>query len=89
MGVAEAEVVEGDLLLEQGVGADGDGDGAVGQSAQPGGSPFPVAANQERDRHARLFEIGSQAFAVLAREDFGRRHQGGLEAGVDGRAHGQ
>ena len=60
----EAEVAEGDVLLEEGVGADEDGDLAGGQRAEPGGALGAlVAAGEDLEADAGGFARAARARA--------------------------
>ncbi|MNX27770.1 hypothetical protein D3C86_578630 [compost metagenome] len=77
----QGQAVELDRVLEQGVSADGDLGLARGQSRQPLTSlALRVAAGQQDGRGAGFLQHRGQALIMLAGQDFGRRHQGGLEA---------
>ena len=77
----QGQAVEADGVLEQGVGADGD----LGVTGGQGGqllAPLAVgvaAGEQDGDDAGRL-QQGAELFVMLAGQDFGRGHQGGLEA---------
>ena len=79
-----------DAFLEQGVGADGDVDRALGQAGQHAAALGALhAAGQQFDPHAGREAERRQGAEVLAREHLGRRHQRGLGAGLDRPEHGQ
>ena len=87
----EAEIAEGDALLEQRVGADRDVDrcrrrappGPPRRSA-PRSRPVSSATVEARRRGERR-----DALEMLAGEDLGRRHQRRLPPGLDGARHGE
>ena len=86
----EAEIGEGDFILHQRMGADGDVDRAACEAFQCR-APFRrlVASGDQRDRQARGFGQRLDGGEMLAGEDFGRRHQRGLPPGLDGLRHGE
>ena len=76
----QGQPVEADGVLEQGVGADGD----LGVTRGEGGQllaplAIGVAAGQQDRAEAPAFQQRAQLLVMLARQDFGRGHQGGLE----------
>ena len=86
----EGQPVETDGVLEQGVGADGDlglarGEGGETDAALGGG----VAAGQQDGRDPGGLQHRGQPLPVLTGEDFGRGHEGGLEARCSRVGHGQ
>ena len=84
----EAEAFVGDMLLEDGVGADEDVDRAVGkthQAALPRTPLLPPGQDGDVDRQAG--EHAGERVMMLAGEDFGRGEQGRLRAGLDRREH--
>ena len=86
----EAEVAEGDVLLEERVGADEDVDLAGRQRGEPGGALGAlVAAGQDVEPHPGGLGERLQRQEVLAGEDLGRGHQRRLAAGLDGGEHGE
>ena len=86
----EAELLVGDLLLEDRVGADEDVDRAVGEAHQHAvARPALLAAGEDRDAHADAVELAEQGRMMLAGEDFGRREQRRLRAGFDRGEHRQ
>ena len=79
----EAEVAEGDIILEQRVGADGDLPGAAREPAQgPASRLALVAAGQQLGPEVQAGEEGRDDAVVLARQDLRRRHDRGLGAGL-------
>ena len=84
----QGQPVEADGVLEQGVGADGDLGLARGEGGQLLASlAIGVAAGQQDRADARAFQQRAQLLVMLTRQDFRRRHQGGLE--TTGRRVGQ
>lgn len=84
------QIVEGDGLLEQRVGADDDVDLAACQAGQRIRAFAALLATGE-DGDAKPYLGGKRRDGrkMLARQDFGRCHQGCLAAGLDGTRHGQ
>ena len=83
--MASAEIAERDVLLEQRVGAEQQVDVAerepvedVARARAPRSRPVRMAT-----RDAGGFGERRDGLEMLAREDFGRRHQGGLPSGLD------
>ncbi len=86
----EAEVAEGDVLLEEGVGSDGDGDRAGGQRLElTGAFAALVAAGEDVEADAGGLGERCQREEMLAGEDLGRRHHRGLASGLDRGEHGE
>ena len=86
----EAEVAEGDVGLEERVGADEDGDLAGGEGGELGGALGAlVAAGQQVEADAGGLGERRERVEVLAGEDLGRRHQRRLAAGLDRGEHGE
>ncbi len=84
----EAEVLEDDRALDDGVSADEDVDGAVGQSVEHLLALLTLDGSREHghvDVHA-LEKVGD-GLQVLFGENLGGRHDAGLEAVVDGDEH--
>ena len=80
----EREVAERDLLLKQRMGADEKIDLAPREPVEHLGALAPALAScEDRDAHARRLGQRRDRFQMLAREDFGRRHQRGLAARLD------
>ena len=87
---AQRQGVEDDVVLEEGVGADGDGRRAAGQGAQLFCAQGALVTAGEQDGLDALRGEGrGEGLVVLAGEDFGRRHQGRLQSGRRGVGHGQ
>ena len=87
---AEAQAVKNHVILEQGVGADHDLNLAGSDQIELFLSDLAlVAAGQNEGRDADRGQMRLQAFQMLARQDFGRRHQGGLKTGGGEIGHGQ
>ena len=86
----ESQVGELDLVLDQRMRADDDIDRAFGQTAHCLLLQLlAVAPGEQRQPHARRFGEGRYGGEVLAGQQFGRRHQGGLGAGLDRNEHGE
>ena len=86
----QREVGELDILLHQRVGADHELDRAVGQAAQ--GLLLlllAVAAGEQRQAHAGGLGQRRDGGVMLAGQKLGRRHEGGLRAGLDRDQHRQ
>ena len=80
----EREIVEGNVLLEQGMGAEQEIDVAEGEPVEDFlARRSALAAGEDGDMQARRFGQRLDGVEVLAGEDFGRRHEGGLPAGLD------
>ena len=80
----EREIAERDLVLEQRVGADHEIDLADREPVERlGALAAAVAAGEDGDAQAGFFCKRRDGSEMLAREDFGRRHQRGLAAGFD------
>ena len=80
----EREIAELDLVLEQRMRADQEVELAGFEPRQNVGALLAaLAAGEDRDAQARGFGERRDGLVMLAREDFGRRHQGGLPAGLD------
>ena len=80
----EREIAEFDLLLEQRMRADQQVEVAGFKARQNVGALLAaLAAGEDRDAQARGFGERRDRLVMLAREDFGRRHQGGLPPGLD------
>ncbi len=81
----EAEVAEGDVVLDEGVGADEEVDCAVGELLFKflfgGGAQ---GSREELHVDAEAVEHALEGEEVLSGEDFGGRHEAGLAAVVDG-----
>ena len=86
----KAEIGEGDIVLEQRMGADHDMDEAARQRVQHhlARTAF-LAAGQQRDLQAGRLGERLDRLVMLAGEDFGRCHQRGLGAGLDRLGHGE
>ena len=79
-----------DRLLEQRVGADDDVDLAARQAGQRVGAFAAfLAAGEDGDAQPDLGGKRRDRRQMLARQDFGRRHQCRLAAGLDRARHGQ
>ena len=78
----QAQVAEGDAVLEQRVSADGDVDATIGQAGQhaPSFGRLHAAAEQ---RHPGRGAEARQGAQMLPGQQFGRHHQRGLGAGLD------
>ncbi len=86
----EAEVVEGDGVLDERVGAHRDVDRAVAQAGQRAGAlGRPVAPGDERHGEARRLRARQKAGEMLAREDLRGRHQRGLAPAFHRVGHGE
>ena len=86
----QGQVAEGDGVLEQRVGADHDLHGAFRQPAQHLLAFGALdAAGQHFHPHAGGVAQPHQGAQVLAGQDFGRRHDGGLAARLHRPQHGQ
>ena len=87
----EAEVVEGHVGLEEGVGADQDRGVAVGERARAcAARSAPLSRPVSRSRRTPAASAsGRERVVVLAGEDLGRGHQRRLAAGLDGGEHGE
>ena len=80
----EREVAERHLVLEQRMGADQKIDLAERQAVERFGALLAaLAAGQDGDADAGLLGERRDGGEVLANQDFGRRHQRGLPAGLD------
>ena len=87
---ARRRSAEGDVLLEEGVGADDDRGLAGGEGRELGGALAAlVAAGQEVEADAGRLGEGREGEEVLAGEDLGRGHHRRLAAGLDGGEHGE
>jgi hypothetical protein len=87
---AEGQVAELDAFLEQGVGADGDGDGAVGEAGEHAAALGALhAAGQQGALHPGGAAQPGQGAKMLAGQDFRGRHDGGLRPGLHRLEHGQ
>ena len=86
----ECEVLEGDGLLEDGMGADQDVDAAILERVE---DALPLLAalapGEERDDDARGLGDGGDGLEVLPRKNLRRRHQRRLRAGLDRGCHGE
>ena len=87
----EREIAEGDALLEQRMGADGDrrsrhSPARRARARRPGAL---LAAGQQGELQPGRLRERRQPLGMLARQDFGRRHQHGLPAGLGGGCHRQ
>ena len=79
------EVVEGDILLEQRMGADQELDVAARESLERVAAlAAAFASGQDRDLDAGCGGERRNRRMVLAGENLRRSHQGGLAAGFDG-----
>ena len=86
----QAEVFEGDLLLEQRVRADQDVDVARLERVEDlGALASALAAREQRNAQASRRAEAADGLKMLARQQFGRRHQCRLRAGLDRRRHGE
>ena len=84
------QVVEDHRFLEQRVGADDDVDRAGCDAVEDVGALAALfAAGEDRGRQAGARGERRDGGEMLAREDFGRRHQGRLAAGLGGARHGE
>ena len=80
----ERQIVEGDVLLEQRMGADQEIDVAERQPVEDFLARRPaLAPGEDGDANAGGFGQRRDGVEMLAGEDFGRRHEGGLPAGFD------
>ena len=80
----EREIAERHLVLEQRVGADQQIDLAERQPVERLGALLAaLAAGEDRDADAGLLGQRRDGGEMLAHQDFGRRHQRGLPAGLD------
>ena len=80
----EREIAKRHLVLEQRVGADQQIDVAGGEPPRDlGALPAALAAGEDGDADAGLLGERRDGGEMLARQDFGRRHQRGLPAGLD------
>ena len=88
----QTQAVEPHTILEQGVGADGDAGGSLAKGQQPA-APLRrrVTAGQQDGVDPGGREQGRRrnGLDMLARENLGRRHQGGLNAGRRRIGHGK
>ncbi len=86
----QRQILEGHPLLHQRMGPDHDGNVAPGQT---GKQPLPglalVASGQQRGFEPGRLGQRLDGGEVLARQDFGWRHQRGLKTRLDRRQHGQ
>ena len=86
----QGQVVIGDVVLEQGVSAHGDGRLTRGQGLQLLRAPGAlVAAREQHHADALRLQGPGEGFVVLAGEDLGRGHQDRLLAGGGRVGHGQ
>ena len=86
----EREVAELDLVLEQRMGADQEVDVAGGKPRQDvAARAAALAPGQQRDLQAGGLRHRRDGGEVLPGQDLGRRHDGGLAAGLDHRRAGQ
>ncbi len=86
----EAEIAELHCLLEQRVRAGDEVDAAVGQPFEDRGALAPLfAAGQDRRLQPGLVGQRRDCCKMLARQDFGRRHQCRLRAGLGRARHRQ
>ena len=82
--IGEREIAERDLVLEQRVGADQQIDLAEREPVERLVALLAaLAAGEDGDADAGLLGERRDGGEMLAREDFGRRHQRGLPAGLD------
>ena len=80
----EREIVERDLFLKQRVGADQQIDVAEREPVENRlALAAAFAAGEDGDAHAGGFRQRRDGVEMLAGEDLGRRHEGGLAAGFD------
>ena len=87
---SQAEALKGHVVFQQGMGSDQDMDGTGCEVFENGFARFPFdAAREESDPQGGTTEIGLYSLQVLLGQDFGRRHEGGLEAVVEGDEHRQ
>ena len=86
----ERQIGESDVFLKEGVGADCQFDCARFESVADRGTRAPLLApGQQRNRYARQRRQRLDRRQMLAGQDFGRRHQRRLMAGLDRRQHGE
>ena len=79
-----AEIVEGDAGLEEGVGADQQVDGAVGEAGEDRlALAALLAAGEDGEADAGGLGQRRDGAGVLANQQLGRRHQRRLAAGLD------
>ena len=82
----QSQIVERDVVLEQRVGADDQIDVAEHQPVEDGRAlAAALAPGEDGDADAGGFGQRRDGLHVLARQNFGRRHEGGLAAGFDHR----
>ena len=82
----EREIVEGDVFLKKRVGAEQEIDIAEREAVENGFAlAAALAAGEDRDADAGGFRQRRDGVEMLAGEDFGRRHEGGLPPGFDHR----
>ena len=87
--MAKREIAEGDVFLKQRMGADQQIDIAERQPVEDFLARGPaLAAGENGDAQVRGFRQRRDRIEMLAGEDFGRRHEGGLAAGFDHRRGG-
>ena len=80
----QRQIAERDLVLEQRVRADQEIDLAEREAVEDVGAlAAALAAGQDGDADAGLLRQRRDGGEMLARQDFGRRHQRGLPAGLD------
>ncbi len=80
----QRQVVEGDARLEEGVGADQQADRAVGEAGEDRLALAALfAAGEHREADAGGLRQRLDRARMLAHEELGRRHHGGLTAGLD------
>ena len=86
----ERQIAERNLVLEQRVGADHQIDFAERKTVDRlGALAAALAAGQDRDADAGVLRQRRDGGEMLARQDFGRRHQRGLPSGLDHGRRGQ
>ena len=86
----ETKIPEGDGLLKQRMRADHDVDFARGEAVEDFRARGAlVAAGQQREPQAARHRERAQRLKMLARQNFGRRHQRRLPPGLDATRHGE
>ena len=85
----QGQVMKRDVLLDEGMRTDGQRQPSHGQVIQQGCAfSALVASGQQADVDADGTRHGRNRREMLARQDFGRRQQGGLRSRLDGGQHG-
>ena len=86
----ETEIVEDHIVLKQGVSADRHRHAAGGDLRELGGSlDALVSSRQENSVYPYILKGFRDGLEVLSRQNFGGRHQGGLQTGARSIGHGQ